>query len=93
MSITGILIEVVGWLGAGMLFFAYGLVSFGYIRSSGAIYQSLNLFGSACLAINTAWHGAWPSSALNVGWAAVAVGALVSTARAMHRTDRAQSVG
>lgn len=91
MSITGMLIEVVGWLGAGMLVFAYGLVSYGYARSSGLIYQSLNLLGSVFLIINTAWHGAWPSSALNVVWAGIAVGVLVRMAWSMHRARASES--
>ncbi len=87
------LIEVVGWLGAGMLVLAYGLVSYGYARSSGAIYQSLNLLGSVFLIINTAWHGAWPSSALNVVWAVIAVGVLVRIAWTLRRGRSSQSNG
>lgn len=93
MSITGLLIEVVGWLGAGMLVLAYGLVSYGYVRSSGVIYQSLNLLGSVFLIINTAWHGAWPSSALNVVWAVIAVGVLTRMAWSLRRSRTSQSQG
>lgn len=77
MSLTGTLVEQVGWLGAGVLILGYGLVSYGHARSSGAIFQLLNLLGSVFLVINTDWHGAWPSCALNVAWAVMALGVLV----------------
>lgn len=80
------LAEVVGWIGAVTLVLAYGLVSYGYVGSSGVIYQSLNLIGSALLIVNTAWHGAWPSSALNVIWAAIAVGILARVPRRIGET-------
>ncbi len=91
MSVMAMLAEVLGWLGAGMLLVAYALVSYGYARSSGVTYQSLNFTGSIFLLINTAWHGAWPSSALNIIWAVIAIGVLIRAPSAFRRTRTPQS--
>jgi hypothetical protein len=69
--------EVCGWLGGIVLICAYALVSFGRIQASGILFQFLNLAGSLMLAINSAWHHAWPSAVVNLVWLAVGVGALM----------------
>lgn len=82
-------IDLLGWLGAGGLLLAYGLVSSGRLAGKGATFQSINLIGAGLLAINTAYYGAWPSTALNVVWigiGAVTVMRLVAAAR-MQRTS------
>lgn len=93
MSNAGIAIEVAGWLGAGMLLFAYGIVSYGFTGSSGMMYQSLNLAGSVLLIMNTAWHGAWPSSVLNIVWAVIAMGVMIRARWARYRSPEAESDG
>jgi hypothetical protein len=75
-----LLSDVVGWIGAGCLLGAYALLSAGRINA-GLTYQLLNLAGSVGLAINGVTHGAWPSTALNVVWLAVALVALRGLAR------------
>lgn len=76
MSVTEILVDGVGWLGAGLLLLAYGMASAGRLPATGRGFQVLNLAGSAALAANSGFHGAWPSAALNVVWLAIAVVAL-----------------
>ncbi len=71
------LIAVVGWVGAALLVAAYALVSTGRLSGSGLRFQLLNIVGGVALTVNTAYHGAWPSAALNVVWVAVGLGALV----------------
>ncbi len=93
MSTVCIAVDVAGWLGAGMLLFAYGLISYGFTGSSGMIYQSLNLAGSVLLIINTAWHGAWPSSALNIVWAVIAMGVMIRARWAGSRSPVSDSDG
>jgi hypothetical protein len=71
------LIEVLGWMGAVILLVAYAIVSYGPIDGRSRLYQSLNVIASLMLATNSAWHGAWPSAALNVIWTVIAVGTLI----------------
>jgi hypothetical protein len=69
--------EVCGWTGGLVLILAYGLVSFGRISAQGRVFQGLNLAGSLMLAVNSAWHHAWPSASVNLIWIAVGASALV----------------
>jgi hypothetical protein len=81
MSQPNMLIEVIGWLGAAVLLVAYGLVSYGWVGSRSLTYQALNIVGGLLLAINSGWHRAWPSVALNVIWTGIGVGSLVVAPR------------
>jgi len=71
------LIDVAGWVGAALLVAAYAMVSTGRLQGSGLRFQLLNIVGGVALTVNTAYHGAWPSAALNVVWVVVGLGALV----------------
>ena len=75
MSLAELSIEVVGWVGAGLLVLAYALLSTGRL-SAGFAYQVLNLAGAAGLTVNALVHSALPSATLNVVWLAIGVGAL-----------------
>jgi hypothetical protein len=66
-----ILIEGVGWAGAGLVLIAYGLLSAGKLKSGGPIYQAMNITGAAGLMANAAWYHAWPSTAVNLIWGAI----------------------
>jgi hypothetical protein len=70
-------VEILGWLGAAMVVVAYAIVSYGSVNGRNKLYQSLNIIGALLLAVNTAWHGAWPSAAVNVIWTVIALGALI----------------
>ncbi len=69
-------VDIVGWLGAGGVLLAYALVSTGRVASASYAYQLLNLVGAAALAWNTLYYMAYPSTALNVVWALIAVYAI-----------------
>ena len=71
------LVDVVGWLGAVLLLLAYGLTSAGRLPPEGWRFQTLNLSGAVALTINSGYHGAWPSAALNIVWIAIGAAALV----------------
>jgi hypothetical protein len=73
---TNALVDGVGWLGAALVVVAYALVSFNRLSPATVRYQTLNIFGSLFLIVNTAWHAAWPSTAVNIIWAAIALLAL-----------------
>jgi hypothetical protein len=59
---------VVGWTGAGLILVAYLLLSMGRLTGQSAAYQWMNVFGAAGFIVNGWWHGALPSTALNVVW-------------------------
>ena len=68
MSATEIAVEVVGWSGALLILAAYLLLSMGRLTGQSATYQWMNVFGAAGFIVNGWWHGALPSTALNVVW-------------------------
>jgi hypothetical protein len=72
------LFEVVGWVGALLVLFAYWLVTkFG----TSPLYHVLNLVGAAGLLANALHHGAFPSTTVNLVWAVIAVWGLAVIAR------------
>jgi hypothetical protein len=71
-----IAVEVVGWAGALLILLAYLLVTTGRLTGQSLAFQWMNLFGAAGFVINGWWHGALPSTALNVVWMLIAAVAL-----------------
>ncbi|MCU0494570.1 MAG: hypothetical protein MUD01_23540 [Chloroflexaceae bacterium] len=67
-GIVRIGIDSIGWIGAALLLFAYGLVSSKRLDGASLRYQGFNLVGSMLLTLNSAYHGAIPSVAVNVVW-------------------------
>lgn len=76
MTPVEIAVEVVGWTGAGLILFAYLLLSTGKLTGQSLVYQGMNVVGAAGFIINGWWHGALPSAALNVLW--LLIGAFAS---------------
>jgi hypothetical protein len=52
------------------------LLSMGRLTGQSAAYQWMNVFGAAGFIVNGWWHGALPSTALNVVWMAIGAVAL-----------------
>ena len=71
-----IAVEAAGWTGAGLILLAYVLVTVGRLTGQSLAFQWMNLFGAAGFIINGWWHGALPSTALNVVWMMIAAVAL-----------------
>ena len=69
--------EVLGWMGGVILIVAYALVSFGKLLARSPVFHWLNCVGSLMLAVNSAWHSAWPSVCVNMIWIGVGVAALL----------------
>ena len=81
-------VEAAGWTGATLILLAYLLLSMGKVTGQSALYQGMNIVGAAGFIVNGWWHGAIPSTALNVVW--MAIGAVASV-RILQR--RGQPVG
>ena len=71
-----LLVEIAGWIGAGLILAAYLLVSMGRLTGQSPLFQWMNLVGAAGFVINSGYHGAVPSAALNVIWFMIGVLAL-----------------
>jgi hypothetical protein len=65
--------DTIGWVGAAALLIAYALVSFKRLQGDSATFQFLNISGSVLLAANTIFYGSYPSTFVNLIWAAIAV--------------------
>jgi hypothetical protein len=76
MTPTELGVEVVGWTGAGLILLAYLLLSVGRLTGQSRAYQWMNIVGAAGFIANGWWHGALPSTALNVVWMGIGVFAL-----------------
>jgi hypothetical protein len=68
MTITLFLIEVAGWIGAALILGAYILLSAGKLKGDSPVYQWMNVIGAAGFILNSGYHGAIPSVAINVLW-------------------------
>ena len=73
---TQLVVDIIGWIAAGAVLAAYALVSTGRVRADSYSYQGLNLFGGLGLAVNTFYYTSYPSTALNVVWAVIAIYAI-----------------
>ena len=65
---TGLLPDVLGWIGAAALLSAYAMVTRDPAEASARRYLVLNMAGAVGLAANGAVHAAWPSAVLNLLW-------------------------
>jgi hypothetical protein len=66
-------IEILGWLGVGLIILAYALVSSGKIKPMTVTYQNLNLWGAVCMVIYLYCHQAWASVFHNIIWGGIAL--------------------
>ena len=69
-------IEAIGWAGAVTILAAYLLVSSGRLTGQSAAFQWMNVAGAAGFIVNSGWHGAVPSTALNVVWMLIGLATL-----------------
>lgn len=76
MTMTEILIEAAGWSGAVLILGAYILLSLGRLQGNSPAYQWANVIGAAGFILNSGYHGAIPSVAINILWVVIGVFAL-----------------
>ena len=70
------LVEFAGWFAAVSILGAYFLLSVGKLQSRSASYQWLNVLGAIGFIVNSGYHRAIPSAALNVVWFLIGASAL-----------------
>ena len=63
-------------MGAGLILGGYLLVSMDRLTGRSPLFQWMNLVGAAGFVINSGYHGAVPSAALNIVWLIIGVVAL-----------------
>ncbi|MEO9871016.1 CBU_0592 family membrane protein [Ekhidna sp.] len=63
-------LELIGWLGAGLLLLGFALNIFQKIQAESNTYLSLNLIGSLLLLYNAYMNEAFPFVAVNFVWVA-----------------------
>ncbi|MEG3174631.1 hypothetical protein U1872_00200 [Sphingomonas sp. RB3P16] len=71
-----LLIEVIGWAAALLILASYLLVSMGRLSGQSAVFQWMNVVGASGFVLNSGAHGAWPSTTLNIAWAAIGIATL-----------------
>ena len=78
-------VEVIGWVAAGLILAAYGLLTAGKLAPKSVAYQAMNVFGAHGFILNSGWNGAIPSAALNVIWAGIGVVAIAGIVKARRQ--------
>ncbi|MDL2340782.1 MAG: hypothetical protein QFB89_05565 [Pseudomonadota bacterium] len=73
MSGVALGVEIIGWAGALLLLLAYLFLSSGRLTGQSLLYQGMNVAGAAGFIVNGWWHGALPSTMLNVIWLLIGV--------------------
>jgi len=74
-------IDIFGWIGSVAVIVAYALISSSKVNSRSRLYQVLNLLGSLCLIVNTAYYHAFPSTVVNFVWLVIAASTLARIVR------------
>jgi hypothetical protein len=77
--------DAIGWVGAAALLVAYAMVSSRKWEGHSSPFQLLNIGGSALLAANTIFYGAYPSTVVNLVWAAIAIFTITARKRISSR--------
>jgi hypothetical protein len=78
-------VEVAGWVGALLILAGYLLVSSGKLSGQSLLFQAMNVVGAVGFIINSWWHNAIPSAALNVLWLLIGI---VTSVRILGRRER-----
>jgi len=77
--------DVIGWIGAAALLVAYAMVSSRKVEGHSSAFQLLNVGGSVLLAANAIFYGAYPSTFVNIIWAAIAIFTIATSKRVSSR--------
>ncbi|HAR19862.1 MAG TPA: hypothetical protein DCR46_04325 [Cytophagales bacterium] len=67
------LCEVIGWLGALCVLWAYYLISTGKVTGESLFFQWINFIGASLLIVYTLYKSAYPSAFVNIAWLLIAI--------------------
>jgi hypothetical protein len=82
---THVWFDAIGWVGAAALLVAYAMVYHKKLQGDSGTYQALNISGSVLLAANTIFYGSYPSTFVNLIWAAIAIFSIATRKRLSSR--------
>ena len=77
--------DAIGWVGAAALLVAYAMISARKWEGHSSAFQLLNVGGSLLLAANTIFYGSYPSTFVNLIWAAIAIFSIATRKGASSR--------
>lgn len=72
-KMINLIATIVGWIGMFLIMLAYLLLSTEKLISYSWPYHLMNFFGGTGLMMNTLVNRAWPTMALNIVWALIAL--------------------
>jgi hypothetical protein len=70
-------INILGWVGVGLILLAYAAVSFNQVQASSWLYQTMNLLGSVFIVVQTGYRKDFQPMSLNIIWAIIALFGLI----------------
>jgi len=70
--------DIIGWVGAFSVLYAYFMVSTGKLKGESLHFQAANILGALCLAVNTYFNHAYPSTVVNIIWIGIAIYSLTN---------------
>lgn len=70
--------DIIGWIGATSVLYAYFMVSTKKLEGNSLHYQSVNILGAICLMINTYFNHAFPSAFVNFIWIGIGIYSLTA---------------
>lgn len=76
MPIATVIFDAFGWVGAACVVIPYALVVTGRLAGTTTTFRVANIAGGVLLLLNTWYHAAYPSAAVNVVWIVIGVYAL-----------------
>ncbi|MEX1123708.1 MAG: hypothetical protein WEC81_00865 [Patescibacteria group bacterium] len=71
-------INILGWVGVGLILLAYAGVSFNQVQPQSWLYQTMNLVGSGFIVVQTGYRKDYQPMSLNIVWGLIAVFGLIS---------------
>lgn len=82
-------LNLLGWVGGGLVAAAYVMVSTQRIAPDAALFQGLNMVGAALLCVACFNSGALPSACMNIAWILFGVHSLAMASRRRRRAASA----
>lgn len=68
-----LLIDIVGWVGMGLLLTAFALASSKRISDTRSLYHLLNVLGATAVFVNALTQRVWAVAAVEAVWACIAL--------------------